>query len=90
MFDMIMPVFDHEFTLTASQSAVAQSHCISSIETLTPFPILVQINAHQRLAEDSGSSFTLWFGLQPIQWKVGRSDVGQHGLWPGDNRPIAP
>ena len=75
-----MPTFDYTFTVNANQAAVADFHYRSSIKTLTPFPILVQIHHHEPVSEGSWSNFTMWFAALPMHWKVVHSSVDQNGF----------
>ena len=75
-----MPTFEYDFTVDAPQAAVANFHYQSSIKTLTPLPIIVQIHHHEPVSEGSRSNFTLWFGPLPLHWKVVHSRVDQNGF----------
>ena len=75
-----MPTFKYEFTVDAPQTAVADFHYNSSVKTLTPFPIIVQLHEFEPLSDGSKADFTLWFGPLPINWKVVHSNVGQEGF----------
>lgn len=62
--------YRHEFTVQASQPAVADFHQRSeSMGAITPPPVIVQIHrAPETLVEGDEMEFTMWLGPLPIRW----------------------
>lgn len=68
-----MKVFKNTFRVKAPIQAVPDFHSsTSALKKLTPFPVVVQIQHLEPLAEGSIAEFTMWFGPFPVRW------VAQH------------
>jgi ligand-binding SRPBCC domain-containing protein len=76
-----VPVFDYQFTVSASLAAVRDFHRdTSALKQLTPPPTIVQLHLIEPLAEGSVSRFTLWVGPLPLRWKAVHRDVSAEGF----------
>jgi ligand-binding SRPBCC domain-containing protein len=77
----IMPTFDFSFVVKAPLQAVADFHeDTSTLKTLNPPFIFVQLHRVDPMANGSISEFTLWMGPLPIRWRAVHSDVSSRGF----------
>ncbi len=74
--------FEHRFTVSAPQEAVAAFHASArALKAITPPPIIMQVHhAPEPLGEGDHVVFTMWLGPIPVRWDSLISDVSVEGF----------
>lgn len=76
-----MPKFEYTFEVDAPVEAVSAFHSDTSVlKKLTPFPMVVQVEEFESLAEGSEARFTVWAGPLPLRWHSVHNDVSVNGF----------
>ena len=75
-----MPVLIDRYQVLAPLDAVSNFHFDPrAMAHLTPPPVIVQIHSTEPLAENSRTTFTLWFGPLPVKWRARHVRVSREG-----------